>query len=291
MDKIFITTSGDILSTCLAEILLKDNENIIYTPNVTSGENFSNIYNFLKNDNYNPIGDDVTNSKLPIVDYIYFLDCMDTDKYLENKYNFSINLINKINNFLLHTKQTGAKILFTLPFCDYRKNNKNLYEYYNLLALITNLITLFGNENKINYQITRLCDIYGKYCTINSNNTVAKIIFNTINNKEITLNNNIFHLIYANDAANILIKIMNTIKTDDIIDVASQSVYLDFDIAKLIADKLGKKNKITIKDNLKKLPEFIPNLSYLNNNNLTPKTTLSDGLDEVINYFKLAYFR
>ena len=288
MDKILVTKSGDILSNALVYKLLSKN-NIVYAPEAAKSEQFSNMCGLLKNDNYNTIDLKSDLLNYPTVDQIFFLDCLYKNDYFENEYLFSVNLIKKTDKILNFTRQSGAKILMVFPFRDIQDEKSE--KYFNLLKVILDMINSYSIENKINTQIVSISEVYGEYSTILSNDLISKTIFKAINNEEIITYNKGLYLTYAKDMADILYKIINTITEDYPIDISAQNIYLDYDIAKLICAILKSKSKIKVKNEIPQLPDFTPDLGYLKTNNLTPKTSIKEGVNNAIHFIKSAYFR
>ncbi len=290
MDKVLVSKVGGILSTTLAFELLKDENLTIFAPSAENGRQFSNICGLLKNNCFNLIDEKINSQNLPTVDYIYWLDCCNLDNYFENKYEYSFNQLEKIKNILSYTKNSGSKLLVMLPFCDFDESNKDFFEYYNLIKLIVDLINNFKQTYKTDIQLVRISELYGINTVLNSNNFVAKMIFSALNNKDIIVYNRGLYLTYCEDIASAMIKIMNNISIDTIIDISTSSIYLDKSIAKLITNYTKSKSKIIVLNDKKIFPTYIPELTYLNDNNITLNTSLQSGLMKTIDYIKQIYF-
>ena len=288
MDKILVSKCGGILSTTLIYSLLENKNNLVFAPNIYNNNTFSNLSGLLKNERFSIIDSNYQN--IQTVDYIFYLDCLDYENYFDNKYSYLIHQIENIKNLLSYSSQTGAKLLITLPFCDYQNYNKDLFEYFNLIKLIYDLVNCYIYEYKINVQFVRVSDIYGQNSASNSNNYISNLIFNALNNSDIEIFNRKKYLTFALDVAKILIKIMSNIKTDEIIDVLNPKLYLDFDIVKLIINSTKSKSRIVVKNPTPIEPNYLPNLSYLKNENMNSFVSIEEGLEKTIEFIKLMYF-
>ncbi len=289
MDKILVSNTGGILSSNLIDMLLKNDENIIYAPNINKGDKFANLCSLLKNERFNLVDENISSINLPFVDYIYFLDCCDNEFYFEDKYRYNLELIQKIKNILEFTTKTGSKLLIALPFCDYQNTNKELFEYYDLIKFLTGLVLYYANKYKTNIQIVRLCNYYGFYTSKNSPNFIIRMIFSALNNEDITIENKKMHLCYSKDIAIALVKIMHNI-TDDIIDISSANFFYDKEIADFIINYTKSKSKIIYKNNILSIPNYETELSYIKNHDINLTTPINEGLSKTIDFIKLVYF-
>ncbi len=293
MDKILITGVAGFIGSNLALKLLENENNIVYGVDNFSSSNMSNLYPLLKNDRFHFEEWDLKKQYDFCSDKIYHLaGCGDLNRYYKNKYEYILEQIEITKNMISLAQKNGAKLILTTQYRDYSAQNKELFEYYDLLALIEDLILDLVSDNKLNAIFARVDYVYGKNMSQNDNRIIPKTILRAFKNEAMAeIYDESFYFTYANDVIINLEKLMNHYSSKPIVDVINPNLYLKSDIIKLICNYIKSTSTLEIKTPEPFHPNYTTKSTTLDNGVIIEcKTPVLEGILATIQHFKLMYF-
>lgn len=293
MDKILVTGVAGFIGSNLAQRLLENENNIVYGVDNFSSSTMSNLYPLLKNERFHFEEWDLIKPYDFCSDKIYHLaGCGDLKRYFENKYEYILEQIEITKNIISLARKNGAKLILTTQNKDYSSQNKEMFEYYDMLKLIEDLALNLIYEHKLNAIFACIDYVYGKNMQQNDKRIIPTAIINAFNNKDIIEEyDESFYFTHIQDVVLNLEKLMNHYSSRPIVDVFNSSLYLKSDIIKLIFNYIKSSSKLE----LKTLDSFNPNYSTkpttLDNGVIIEcKTPVLEGILATIQHFKLMYF-
>lgn len=293
MDKILVTGVAGFIGSNLAQKLLENENNIVYGIDNFSSSNMSNLYPLLKNDRFHFEEWDLKKQYNFSSDKIYHLaGCGDLSRYYNNKYEYILEQIEITKNIISLSQKNGARLVLTTQHKDYSSQNKELYEYYDLLKLIEDLILNLVNDNKLNAIFARLDNVYGKNMGKDDNRVISKAIMSAFNNEDISeIYDESFYFTYIADVVSNLEKLMNYYSSKPIVDVINQNLYLKSDVIKLIISYIKSSSKLEIRTPEPFHPNYTTKPTTLDNGIIIDcKTPVLEGILATIQHFKLMYF-
>ncbi len=293
MEKILITGAAGFLGVNISKKLLLNDNNVIFGIDDFSSSDVSNLYQLLKNSNYNFIQGDVLDCELPYADKIFhFAGCATLEKYYENKYDFINKNLKILDKVFSHTNQTGAKLIMVEDFVDSSKFNKEKFCYYNYLNLAENLALEYKYNNKTNIKIARLSPLYGGNISKFHLQPIEKIIYKALENKNITLKSNYFdYYTFVDDAIEALVILMDKYVDCDVVDISVSEMFPISDIVDFIINYTKSKSKVEIKDISFAKANYIPDTKYLKKEfDFECSCDFKNNLTKTIDYFVAMYF-
>ena len=294
------------LGSHLIDKLLDNEENVFCIDNLSSG-NLQNLKHLKNNKKFNFIKHDILNplvSEIPI-EKIWHLACpaspniyqSDPLKTIRVNYEGTFNILNLAKSF-------KSKMLFTSTSEVYGITNKNPQKENMPITLSTyspracysegkriaeTLINSFRETNKLDIKIARIFNTYGPRLNLHDGRVIGNFIKQCLRENKLTIYGNgsqTRSFCYVNDLIEGLIKLM---KTNYIypINLGNEEEITIIKLAKLIQSKIKREVKLEylnlpLDDPKKRKPCLDNAKKYLKWN---PKVTLSDGLNETINYF------
>ena len=294
------------LGSHLIDKLLENDENVFCIDNLSSGNlyNLNHLKNnkkfiFIKHDILNPII-----SEIPI-EKIWHLACPASPNIYQNdplktirvNYEGTFNILNLAKVF-------KSRMLFTSTSEVYGITNKNPQKENMPIILSTyspracysegkriaeTLIKSFSESNKLDIKIARIFNTYGPRLNLDDGRVVGNFIKQCTKENKLTIYGNgsqTRSFCYVHDLIEGLMKLMKSNYMYPI-NLGNEEEITIIKLAKLIQHKINRDIKIEylnlpLDDPKRRKPCLDNAKKYLNWN---PKVSLSDGLDETINYF------
>ena len=288
MDKILVTGVAGFIGSNLANYLVQNENNFVYGIDDFSHSTMSNLYPLLKNERFEFVEHNLKNEIPYQVDYVYhFAGNGDYSSYYDDKYTFILDKIEITKNIITSCQKCGSKLIYPTCYQDRQEKNKNLFEYYDCINLIENLIVELINSNKLNCNIVRLDSVYGENLLKNDNRFISTTLKKIFTNESFILNTDESnYFTYVKDVVINLEKIMTSYISNPIIDLINQNLYLKSDIIKLMIKYCNSDSKIELKSEIQEHPTFKPTQDARFNCN----TSVVDGIINTIKNFKLIYY-
>ncbi len=305
--KILITGGTGFIGNHLCRKLLNEGNYVICLDNNFTGS-MSNIQDMMNNPNFEFIRHDITQSILLEVDQIYHLACPASP----NAYQY--NAIKTIKTNILGTlnalgiaKRVKARILLTStsevygdpkisPQVEEYRGNVNpigIRSCYDEGKRVAETLTMeYYRNHKTEIRIARIFNTYGPKMDKNDGRVVSNFINQCLNNENITVygnGNQTRSFCYVDDTVDALIKLMNQEETIGPINIGNPYEITIKELANRCLKMIDTKSIIIYKDlpsddpmmrqpNIEKAKKFL---------NWEPETSLEDGLNKTIEYFKL----
>ena len=305
--KILITGGTGFIGNHLCRKLLNEGNYVICLDNNFTGS-MSNIQDMMNNPNFEFVRHDITQSILLEVDQIYHLACPASP----NAYQY--NAIKTIKTNILGTlnalgiaKRVKARILLTSTSEVYGdpKISPQVEEYWgnvNPIGIrscydegkrVAETLTMeYYRNHKTEIRIARIFNTYGPKMDKNDGRVVSNFINQCLNNENITVYGNgsqTRSFCYVDDTVDALIKLMNQEETVGPINIGNPYEITIKELANRCLKMIDTKSIIIYKDlpsddpmmrqpNIEKAKKFL---------NWEPETSLEDGLNKTIEYFKL----
>ena len=294
------------LGSHLIDKLLNIGENVLCIDNLSTGdlENIAHLKNnkkflFIKHDILNPINSQILIQKIwhlacPASPEIYQIDPLTTIKInYEGTYNI-LNLAKIHNSKMLFT--STSEIYGTTTSNPQRENipiNLSTYSpracYSEGKRIAETLINAFRKKNKLDIKIARVFNTYGPRININDGRVIGSFIKQCMQEKILTIYGNgsqTRSFCYVNDLIEGLIKLMQS-NYNFPINLGNEEEISILKLAELIKSKINKDIKIGYfdlpLDDPKCRKPCLEKAKYFLNWN--PNVTLSEGLNQTINYF------
>ena len=179
-------------------------------------------------------------------------------KFRKNNIELTKKILEIINEF-----DKSIKIIYLSTKQVIKKND------YGITKKKSEQLIKFSKNKKINFQILRLPNIYGKFAKVNHNSVVANFCYNISRNKKLYISNNKnkVDLLYVDNLINI---ILNFLRNDKLINNKTVTIKKDFSITLselinlILTFKLKSKNKYTPSFNSQNLKNlYATYVSYL----------------------------
>ena len=150
---------------------------------------------------------------------------------------------------------------------------------------VSDKVLEYCKKYNINYKILKTSHLYGINHPKNDKKPINTMLFNILNNKNITINfDEEIYLTYIEDFCAEITRLISVPQVKNTFELCSKNKVLLSDYAKLIKQISNSTSKIEIKNS------NIINLSYNVNSDLSNPTSLLDGLIKTINFTKMMYF-
>ena len=304
MKKILIAGGAGFLGSNLCERLIQDNK-IICLDNLITGS-LRNINPFLNNPNFEFIEHDIINPIDIEVDEIYNLACPASPvHYQKDPISTLKSSVFRIHNLLELAKKHNAKLLQTSTSEIYGNplEHPQKEEYFGNVNIngarscydegkrcAETFMCDYHRAYGVKIAIARLFNTYGKNMQENDGRVISNFIIQALKNEDITIygdGSQTRSYCYVDDSIEGLIKLMNSdISTP--INIGNPEEYTILETAKIVLSKIETSSKITYKDlpqddPFKRKPDISKAKKYLNWN---PKTSLNEGLNNTIEYFR-----
>tara|TARA_Y100000991_G_C21951591_1_gene340066 strand:+ start:385 stop:1341 length:957 start_codon:yes stop_codon:yes gene_type:complete len=294
------------LGSHLIDKLLNIGENVLCIDNLSTGdlENIAHLKNnkkffFIKHDILEPINSQISVEKIwhlacPASPEIYQIDPLNTIKVnYQGTYNI-LNLARIHNSKMLFT--STSEIYGTTTSNPQRENIPITLSTYSPRAcysegkrIAETLINAFREKNKLDIRIARVFNTYGPRININDGRVIGSFIKQCLEEKILTIYGNgsqTRSFCYVNDLIEGLIQLMQSNYAYPI-NLGNEEEISILKLAELIKSKINKDIKIGYFDLPLDDPECrkpcLEKAKYFLNWN--PKVTLSEGLNQTINYF------
>ena len=309
-NKIILVTGGaGFLGRNLCKKLLNDPLNkVICLDNLVTGS-YSNIEEFINNNNFNFINYDVQNELIfSHIDEIYHLACIASpDKYKKYSIETLSTCFIGTKNVLELAKKHNAKILFTSTSEVYGDPlvHPQVEEYFGNVNTVgerscydegkrvaETLCYEYNKKFNVDCKIVRLFNTYGPYMSLNDGRVITNFIKCILDKKELVINgdgNQTRSFCYVDDIINGLINMMKNdifgpinLGNPDCEVTLNDLVHI---FEKIIGKKLSVKY-VALTENDPKMRR--PNIEKaIKNIKFNPKIDICEGLTRTIQFFKL----
>jgi UDP-glucuronate decarboxylase len=307
--KILVTGGAGFLGSYLCEALLGQGHEVICLDNFYSGSR-QNVYHLMSNPRFELLRHDVTFPIYLEVDEIYNLACPASPKhYQANPVQTTKTSVHGAINMLGLAKRTGAKIL-----------QASTSEVYGDPLIHPQTESYWGNVNPIgprscydegkrcaetlffdyhrqfstSIKVARIFNTYGPRMQPDDGRVVSNFVLQALLGQELTIygdGSQTRSFCYVDDLIEALILMMETpSEITGPINLGNPNEYSIGDLAALILEKTKSRSKIVFKS----LPGDDPRVRRPDITQATeilhwqPQTSLSDGLDRTISYYKTA---
>ena len=305
--KILVTGGTGFIGNHLCRRLLNEGNYIICLDNNFTG-NIENIKDLRDNKNFEFIRHDITLPILLEVDQIYHLACPASPK------SYQYNAIKTIKTNILGTinalgiaKRTKARILLTSTSEVYGDPtvSPQVEEYWGNVNPIgirscydegkrvaETLMMEYNRSHNTEIRIARIFNTYGPNMDKNDGRVVSNFLNQCLDNKDLTIygeGKQTRSFCYVDDTVDGLIKLMNQNETNGPINIGNNYEMTIKELADKILKMVDTKSKIIYKplpsdDPMQRQPDISKAIHYLK---WSPTTSLDDGLQKTINYFRL----
>ncbi|MGM0408103.1 MAG: UDP-glucuronic acid decarboxylase family protein [Bacteroidota bacterium] len=310
MKKILVTGGAGFIGSHLCERLLNDGNEVICLDNYFTGTK-QNVINLLKNPYFELVRHDITMPYFIEVDEIYHLACPASPihyqynpiKTIKTSVMGSIHMLGLAKRIKAKVLQASTSEVYGDPEIhpqteDYWGNcnpigPRSCYDEGKRCA--ESLFINYHQQNNVRIKIARIFNTYGPRMSMNDGRVVSNFILQALKNEDITIfgeGKQTRSFQYVDDLIEALIRFMNTDdKVIGPVNIGNPEEYTMLELAQQIIELTGSKSKIAYfplpeDDPIQRQPDIKLAKQLLNN--WEPKTKLTDGLINTIEYFKKA---
>jgi len=308
MKKILVTGGAGFIGSHLCKKLVETGNDVLSIDNYFTGTK-RNISNLFKSHYFEALRHDICFPLYVEVDQIYNLACPASPiHYQHDPVQTTKTTVHGAINMLGLAKRINARILqaSTSEIYGDPSMHPQTEEYWGNVNPIgprscydegkrcaETLFFDYHRQHKLDIKVVRIFNTYGPNMHPNDGRVVSNFIMQALTNKDITVYGNgeqTRSFCYIDDLIEGMLKMMDSGKENiGPINLGNPVEFKIIDLAKLIIQLTNSKSKIINKDlpvddPIRRKPDISLAKKVLNWN---PKTEVTDGLKETINYFKL----
>ena len=308
MKKILVTGGAGFIGSHLCKKLVEDGNDVLSIDNYFTGTK-RNISNLFKSHYFEALRHDICFPLYVEVDQIYNLACPASPiHYQHDPVQTTKTTVHGAINMLGLAKRINARILqaSTSEVYGDPSMHPQTEEYWGNVNPIgprscydegkrcaETLFFDYYRQHKLDIKVVRIFNTYGPNMHPNDGRVVSNFIMQALTNKDITVYGNgeqTRSFCYIDDLIEGMLKMMGSGKENiGPINLGNPEEFKIIELAKLIIQLTNSKSKIINKDLPTDDPvRRKPDISLAKNIlNWEPKTEVTDGLRETIDYFKL----
>ena len=306
MDRILITGGAGFIGSHLGKSLLESGADLVCVDNYFSGHK-DNIREFLLHPYFEMIRHDIIHPFFLEVDKIYHLACPASP--IHYKYNaiktVKTNVLGTINMLGL-AKRVKAPILLASSSEVYGDSKvhpqpENYWGNVNPIGIRScydegkrvaeTLMMDYHRQNKVDVKVVRIFNTYGPRMAINDGRVINNFIVQALKGEPLTVygdGSQTRSFCYVSDLTQALIKMMETKNFNGPVNLGNPAELPILDLAKKVLMLTKSSSKIIYKplppdDPVRRCPDISLAKEKLV---WTPKTSLEEGLQKTITYFK-----
>jgi UDP-glucuronate decarboxylase len=306
MNRILITGGAGFLGSHLCEYFVEKGSDVICVDNFFSGSK-DNIRHLLSHPHFELLRHDVIHPLFVEVDHIYHLACPASP--IHYQYNaiktVKTNVMGTINMLGL-AKRIKARILLASTSEVYgdaqiHPQSESYWGHVNPIGLRScydegkrvaeTLMMDYHRQNKIDIKIVRIFNTYGPRMAVDDGRVVSNFIVQALKNKPLTIygdGNQTRSFCHVSDLVEGLVTMMNTEDFIGPVNIGNPDEYSMIELAKKIISLTNSSSGIIHKslpqdDPIRRCPDISLAKEKLG---WTPHTSLEDGLNETISYFR-----
>ena len=308
MKKILVTGGAGFIGSHLCKKLVETGNDVLSIDNYFTGTK-GNIGNLFKSHYFEALRHDICFPLYVEVDQIYNLACPASPiHYQHDPVQTTKTTVHGAINMLGLAKRINARILqaSTSEIYGDPSMHPQTEEYWGNVNPIgprscydegkrcaETLFFDYHRQHKLDIKVVRIFNTYGPNMHPNDGRVVSNFIMQALTNRDITVYGNgeqTRSFCYIDDLIEGMLKMMDSGKENiGPINLGNPVEFKIIDLAKLIIQLTNSKSKIINKDlpvddPIRRKPDISLAKKVLNWN---PKTEVTDGLKETINYFKL----
>ena len=308
MKKILVTGGAGFIGSHLCKKLVETGNDVLSIDNYFTGTK-RNISNLFKSHYFEALRHDICFPLYVEVDQIYNLACPASPiHYQHDPVQTTKTTVHGAINMLGLAKRINARILqaSTSEIYGDPSMHPQTEEYWGNVNPIgprscydegkrcaETLFFDYYRQHKLDIKVVRIFNTYGPNMHPNDGRVVSNFIMQSLTNQDITVYGNgeqTRSFCYIDDLIEGMLKMMDSGKENiGPINLGNPVEFKIIDLAKLIIQLTNSKSKIINKDlpvddPIRRKPDISLAKKVLNWN---PKTEVTDGLKETINYFKL----
>ena len=308
MKKILVTGGAGFIGSHLCKKLVETGNDVLSIDNYFTGTK-RNIRNLFKSDYFEALRHDICFPLYVEVDQIYNLACPASPIYYQHDpVQTTKTTVHGAINMLGLAKRINARILqaSTSEIYGDPSIHPQTEEYWGNVNPIgprscydegkrcaETLFFDYYRQHKLDIKVVRIFNTYGPNMHPNDGRVVSNFIMQALTNQDITVYGNgeqTRSFCYIDDLIEGMLKMMDSGKENiGPINLGNPEEFKIIELAKLIIQLTNSKSKIInkdlpIDDPIRRKPDISLAKKFLNWN---PKTEVTDGLKETIDYFKL----
>jgi len=308
MKKILVTGGAGFIGSHLCKKLVETGNDVLSIDNYFTGTK-RNISNLFKSDYFEALRHDICFPLYVEVDQIYNLACPASPiHYQHDPVQTTKTTVHGAINMLGLAKRINARILqaSTSEIYGDPSIHPQTEEYWGNVNPIgprscydegkrcaETLFFDYHRQHKLDIKVVRIFNTYGPNMHPNDGRVVSNFIMQALTNQDITVYGNgeqTRSFCYIDDLIEGMLKMMDSGKENiGPINLGNPTEFKIIELAKLIIQLTNSKSKIInkdlpIDDPIRRKPDISLAKKFLNWN---PKTEVTDGLKETIDYFKL----
>ena len=306
MNRILITGGAGFLGSHLCEYFVEKGSDVICVDNFFSGSK-DNIRHLLSHPHFELIRHDIIHTLFVEVDHIYHLACPASPIHYQHNAIKTVktNVMGTINMLGL-AKRIKARILLASTSEIYgdaqiHPQPESYWGHVNPIGLRScydegkrvaeTLMMDYHRQNKIDIKIVRIFNTYGPRMAVDDGRVVSNFIVQALRNKPLTIygdGNQTRSFCFVSDLIEGLVTIMNTGDFIGPVNIGNPDEYSMIELAKKIISLTNSSSGIIHKplpqdDPIRRCPDISLAKEKLG---WTPHTSLEDGLNETISYFR-----
>ena len=303
--RVLITGGAGFIGSHIAEILVKDRNNVIVLDNFFTGSK-ANVSHLLDNKNFELIRHDITEDILLEVDQIYNLACPASPIHYQNNpiKTIKTNVLGTLN-MLGMAKRVKARILqastsevYGNPLEHPQKesywgnvNTIGIRSCYDEGKRISETLCFdYHRYNSVDIRVIRIFNTYGPRMHVEDGRVVSNFIVQALQNKNITIfgdGSQTRSFCYVDDLVNGIIKMMNQDNFVGPVNLGNDGEFTVKELAEMVISLTNSKSKIEYKplpsdDPTRRRPDLNLAKEKLN---YTANISLKEGLLKTIHYF------
>ena len=303
--RVLITGGAGFIGSHIAEILVKDRNNVIVLDNFFTGSK-ANVSHLLDNKNFELIRHDITEDILLEVDQIYNLACPASPIHYQNNpiKTIKTNVLGTLN-MLGMAKRVKARILqastsevYGNPLEHPQKesywgnvNTIGIRSCYDEGKRISETLCFdYHRYNSVDIRVIRIFNTYGPRMHVEDGRVVSNFIVQALKNKNITIfgdGSQTRSFCYVDDLVNGIIKMMNQDNFVGPVNLGNDGEFTVKELAEMVISLTNSKSKIEYKplpsdDPTRRRPDLNLAKEKLN---YTANISLKEGLLKTIHYF------
>lgn len=312
MVTVLITGVAGFLGSHLADKFVDEGCHVIGMDNFLTGS-VDNISGLLENNNFEFIEHDIINPISLDVDIdtvLHFACPASPEDYL--KYPLETLKVDSFGTFntLEICKENNARYIFASTSEVYgdplvnpqtesywgNVNSIGSRSVYDESKRFSEALSMnYYRMNSLDVRIVRIFNTYGPRMKLNDGRVVPNFISQALQNEDLTVygdGTQTRSFCYVDDLIEGIFKISNTANLDgEVVNLGNPDEYRIVDFANIVLEKTNSDSKITFED----LPEDDPKLRCPDISKIQslidwkPKTSLDDGLEETIKFFKTKF--